>query len=282
MLPLGVYEKALPLDLSWAERLTVARELGFDFVELSIDESDERMARLEPTSQERRELQRAVRETGVPLKTLCLSAHRKVPLGSASARTRRRALELLLRAVDLAAETGVRIIQVAGYYVFYEDETADCVRCFEEGLAKGLEHAAQAGVMLAIENMDTRGVTSLREGMRLVKHFNSPWLQLYLDIGNLTERGRDVLAELELAKGHIVALHVKDARPGEPRRVPFGEGKVPFVEAFSTLSALGYHGPVVVEMWNDNAPDSSKKVKEARAWVLARMAEGGLIEQVSA
>ena len=281
MLPLGIYEKALPLDLSWAARLTLARELGFSFVELSIDESDARMARLEPTSTERRELQRAVRETGVPLKTLCLSAHRKVPLGSASAGTRRRALELLLRAVDLAAEAGIRIVQVAGYYVFYESETADCVGWYEEGLARGLEHAAQAGVMLAIENMDTRGVTSLQEGMRLVKHFDSPWLQLYLDVGNLTERGRDVVAELGLAKGHIVALHVKDARPAEPRRVPFGEGDVPFLEVFKTLSALGYHGPVVVEMWNDNAPDASQRVKEARAWVLERMAEGGLIEQVT-
>lgn len=280
MLPLGIYEKALPFDLSWGERLELAREIGFDFVELSIDESDERIRRLEASSKERRDIYQAIQETGVLLKTLCLSAHRKYPLGSASLETQRQSHELFARAIDLAVELGVRIIQVAGYYVYYEEETADCIRCYEEGLAKGLKLAAQAGVMLAIENMDTLGVCSLKEGMRLVNKIDSPWLQLYPDIGNLTERSCDSLVELEAAKGHMVALHVKDARPGEPRRVPFGEGEVDFVAAFERLAQLGFNGPVLVEMWNDNAPDSLQKVKDARAFVLKRMAEGGLIEKV--
>lgn len=45
--PIGIYEKATPKHFNWLERLQFAKELGFDFVELSIDESDERLARLE-------------------------------------------------------------------------------------------------------------------------------------------------------------------------------------------------------------------------------------------
>ncbi len=44
--PLGIYEKALPKHLSWPERLALAKACGFDFVEMSVDESDERLARL--------------------------------------------------------------------------------------------------------------------------------------------------------------------------------------------------------------------------------------------
>ena len=280
MLPLGIYEKALSLDFSWERRLELAHTIGFDFVELSIDESDERIERLKSNSKERRDIRQALQTTGVPLKSLCLSAHRKYPLGSASLETQRKSHDLFARAIDLAVELGVRIIQVAGYYVYYEKETADCIDCYEQGLAKGLELAEQAGVMLAIENMDTLGVCSLKEGMRLVDKFDSPWLQLYPDIGNLTERSCDALAELSAAKGHMVALHVKDARPGEPRRVPFGKGEVDFVSAFERLAQLGFNGPVLVEMWNDNTPDSLQKIKEARAFVLERMAEGGLIQKV--
>ena len=40
-MPVGIYEKALPVDLVWEERLRLAAQAGFDFVELSIDESDE-------------------------------------------------------------------------------------------------------------------------------------------------------------------------------------------------------------------------------------------------
>ena len=36
--PLGIYEKALAKDLSWPERLVLAKSCGFDFVEMSVDE----------------------------------------------------------------------------------------------------------------------------------------------------------------------------------------------------------------------------------------------------
>ena len=46
--PLGIYEKALPKDLSWPERLVLAKSCGFDFVEMSVDETDERAPRSAP------------------------------------------------------------------------------------------------------------------------------------------------------------------------------------------------------------------------------------------
>ena len=45
--PLGIYEKALPKELSWVERFNAAKAAGFDFLEISIDETPERMARLD-------------------------------------------------------------------------------------------------------------------------------------------------------------------------------------------------------------------------------------------
>ena len=36
-IPLGIYEKALPAGECWQERLRLAKELGFDFVEMSVD-----------------------------------------------------------------------------------------------------------------------------------------------------------------------------------------------------------------------------------------------------
>ena len=44
--PLGIYEKALPANLTWPERLALAKACGFDFVEMSVDETDVRLERL--------------------------------------------------------------------------------------------------------------------------------------------------------------------------------------------------------------------------------------------
>jgi L-ribulose-5-phosphate 3-epimerase len=276
-LPMGIYEKALPFNVDWYERLATAKEVGFDFVEISVDESDERLSRLDWSAKERANLRAAIANNGVPIITMCLSGHRKYPLGSADSATRQRAYDIMQKAVDLALDVGVRVIQLAGYYVYYEPHTEDSLPRYQEGLAQGLEWASKAGVMLALENVDGNDVDSVTQAMVFVDAFNSPWFQVYPDIGNLSEHRLDVCAELELARGHMVGLHVKDTIPGEPRRVPFGQGTTPFVAAFQKLAEMNFTGPVLLEMWNDDSPDSLRIVQEAREWVTARMREGGLI-----
>lgn len=276
-LPLGIYEKALPLDIDWHERLAVARQVGFDFVELSCDESAERQARMNWTAQERRALRDAIDKSGVPLLTMCLSAHRALALGSADAQTRRKGLDLLRKAIAFSVDLGIRIIQIAGYYDYYGAVDAGAEQRYLDALAVGINWAGEAGVMLGVETMEGEDVVdSISCAMRHVDAINSPWFQIYPDIGNLAAHGFNVGEELEIGRGHLVGIHVKDSRPGEPRRVPFGEGVVPFVAAFSKLAELQYRGPVLIEMWNDNRPDSLDLIVAARRWVVERMREGGL------
>ena len=44
---LGLYEKSMPNTLSWEEKLKVVKEAGFDYLEMSIDETEEKLARLD-------------------------------------------------------------------------------------------------------------------------------------------------------------------------------------------------------------------------------------------
>ncbi len=59
-IPLGIYEKALPAGECWLERLRLAKTLGFDFVEMSVDETDARLARLDWSREQRLALVSAV------------------------------------------------------------------------------------------------------------------------------------------------------------------------------------------------------------------------------
>ena len=77
--PLGIYEKALPAGECWRERLELAKTLGFDFVEMSVDETDARLARLDWSPEQRLALVSAVAQTGVRVPSMCLSAHRRFP-----------------------------------------------------------------------------------------------------------------------------------------------------------------------------------------------------------
>jgi L-ribulose-5-phosphate 3-epimerase len=77
----------MPDNLSWLQKLEAAKESGFDFLEISIDESDYHLSRLEYTKQERLKILRATRDSGLYIDTMCLSGHRKFPLGSSNLET---------------------------------------------------------------------------------------------------------------------------------------------------------------------------------------------------
>lgn len=66
--------------ISLAERLVLAKSCGFDFVEMSVDETDERLSRLDWSAAQRTSLVAAMIETGVGIPSMCLSAHRRFPL----------------------------------------------------------------------------------------------------------------------------------------------------------------------------------------------------------
>ena len=71
---LGLYEKAMPGTLNWKEKLETAKEAGYDFVEISIDATEEKIARLDMTKEERFEIIKVMYEVGIPIRTMCVSA----------------------------------------------------------------------------------------------------------------------------------------------------------------------------------------------------------------
>ena len=283
-LKLGIYEKALPRDLEWPERLDLAGELGFSFVEMSVDETDERLDRLEWTGEERAALREAIAASGVGVPSICLSGHRRYPLGSHDPAIRRRGLLMLEQAVGLARDLGVRTIQLAGYDAYYEDSDEDTARWFEEGLRRGLDIAARENVMLAMEIMDDPFMNSIPKYLNLKRRLPSPWFAVYPDVGNLSAWGNDLPSQLELALPEVVAIHLKDTypvtadSPGQFRDVPFGEGCVDFNAVFRTLAHLAYRGPFMIEMWTEKSDDPAAAVAGARAWILEKMIEGGYLD----
>lgn len=138
---LGLYEKSMPNELTWREKLLCAREAGFDFVEISIDETEEKLARLDSSKEERLDMVKAMFEVGVPIRTMCLSGHRKYPIGSSDEKIRNRGLEIMEKAIDFAYDLGIRIIQLAGYDVYYEESTEETREMFKVNLAKCVQMA---------------------------------------------------------------------------------------------------------------------------------------------
>lgn len=272
MYTLGLYEKSMPHELTLQEKLACTKEIGFDFLEVSIDETDEKLARLRWNANERREVLNAIDDNGVPIGSMCLSGHRKYPLGSADAATRSKSLDIMKRAVDLATCWGIRIIQLAGYDVYYEEGNDKTRAFFLENLSKSVDMAARSGIVLAFETMETPFMDTTKKAMYYVDKINSPWLHIYPDLGNLTNaaklHGHSVTDDLNTGRGHISAMHLKETIPGHYRDIPYGTGHVDFAVGIEAAKELGVNR-FVGEFWDngDYRPQMQHAVKFLRGFL---------------
>ena len=261
---LGMYEKAVPASLSLEEKLIACKEAGFDWMEISIDETDEKISRLYWSKEEKDALVNSIKKTGQPIYTMCFSAQRKYSLGSLGKEKHEKAMEIMEKAIDFAADIGVRIIQLAGYDCYYEEANEESRNEFIKNLKIATEMAAKKSVLMGFETMmDREFISTVEKGMEFVDICGSPYLGVYPDIGNLEGARIDfgyeksVHDDILTGKGHIFAAHLKETKSKVDRSVPWGTGVTDYVNNIRLLKELGvrmFNG----EFWCDH-PDAWKE-----------------------
>ncbi|HBE76848.1 MAG TPA: L-ribulose-5-phosphate 4-epimerase [Firmicutes bacterium] len=273
---LGLYEKSMPNFLSIREKLIETKKAGFDFMEISVDETDEKLERLKWDKDHRLEILKEIWKTGTKITTMCLSGNRKYPIGSEDEILRNRGMEIMFDAIDLAVDIGVRIIQIAGYDEYYQPSNENTRRLFLENLKKSTEYAAKKGVILAFETMETEFMNTVKKAMQQVKKINSPYLKIYPDLGNITNAALQynctVSDDLATGRGNIAALHLKETVPGKFREIPFGTGHVDFGNGIKTVSEMGVR-LFVGEFWYVGNKDWQNQLRFANNFLRAKFYE---------
>lgn len=267
---IGQYEKSMPNSLSIKDKLLISKELGFDYLELSIDETDEKLQRLDWTEEEIAELYNYMNSIDYYIKSICLSGHRKYPFGSHDENVRKKSLIIMEKAIVLASKLGVRNIQLAGYDVYYEESDESTINNFLSGLKVACNLASKYGVMLGFETMETPFMDTVEKSMKYVNEIKSPYLNVYPDTGNLTNASKlykhDVIDDILKGRGHIIAAHLKETKPGVYRDMDFFTGHVDFETAIEKYKELGVN-MYVLEFWkkDDNWKEiAAKSIKDFR------------------
>ncbi|HAX53642.1 L-ribulose-5-phosphate 3-epimerase [Muricomes intestini] len=268
---IGLYEKAMPSSLTWKEKMEAAKKAGYDFIEISIDETDEKLARLDWSKEERLELIKMMYETGIPIRTMCLSGHRKYPLGSNDEQKIGRGMEIMEKALQFADDLGIRIIQLAGYDVYYEKGSKETRERFRRNLNRAVHMASSLGIVMGFETMETKFMNTVEKAMTYVKENESPYLNVYPDCGNITnaavESGKDVLDDIEIGRGHMVAMHLKETNPGIFRNMMYGQGHVQFDTIINKAWKMGIRKYVTEfwylgdENWENDLMESNSKMR---------------------
>lgn len=263
----GIYEKALK-EQSFEGMFRDAKEAGYQSFELSIDATDNRLARLNWGKTETEEVWKAALKQDIKLLTMCLSGHKRFPLGSSDPEVVRTGMEIMQKAIALAGRLGIRVIQLSGFDVYdQEQRTEETGKRYIENIYKAVRMAEEVCVMLAIEPVEGN-LLAVKDTMEVVRKIDSHCLQIYPDMANINSLGIDPIEELPYGKGHIAAVHMRDSLPGVfDATLPFGSGYLDFDGVFKKLDEIGFCGPMVVEMWNTDRPEYKELIRQAREYM---------------
>lgn len=249
---IGLYEKAMPSDMSWKEKMKCAKECGYDYIEMCIDATEEKIQRVYMEEIAVQELVCMMHETKMPIQSMSISALTKYALGDENNVMRARGEEILSRAIDLAARLGIRTVMVPGYDIYYGHSSQKTRRLFLENVKKMAERASMQGVLIGFETMENEFMNTVGKALYYVDLIDSPYLKVYPDIGNLTNAAvlykQNVSEDIEQGKGKIISFHLKETLPGQFREVPFGTGHVDFAKAIKTAWSIGVRR-YVTELW---------------------------------
>lgn len=254
---IGLYEKAIRNTLTWKEKLQCAKECGYDYLEISIDATEEKINRIYMNTEEKREIMEAIFDTGIPIGSMSVSALTKYALGDSDQAVRGRGMEIAEKSIQLASVLGVRTVMIPGYDIYYGESTIETKRYFLENIRKIAEIAEREGILVGFETMENNFMNTTGKAVQYVNMVDSAYLKIYPDAGNITNAAvanrHDVCEDLSLGKGKLIALHLKETKPDVYREVPFLTGHVEFERIINTAWKLGVRR-YVTELWDVGQP----------------------------
>jgi sugar phosphate isomerase/epimerase len=96
--------------------------------------------------------------------------------------------------------------------------------------------AEKLGIAIALENY-----LSAEDNMTIIDRVGSPAVKVYYDVGNSTDKGRDVLKEIRKLGKLIVEFHAKDAGH------MLGQGRIDFKAVRKAMDDVEFSGWIQIE-----------------------------------
>jgi hexulose-6-phosphate isomerase len=232
----------LPKDRPYAERFAIAREAGFDAIEMQTITKDEEAAEIREASQ----------KAGLRVHSVMNMDHWRLPLSSSDPDVVNRSvqgMETSLRNAKLWGADAVLLVPaVVDARTSYRDAYTRSQRVIRERL---VPMAKDLNVVIAIEEVWNKFLLSPIEFAKYIDEFDTPSVRAYFDVGNVVFYAfpQDWIRTLG---PRIVKIHLKDFNldrsNGRFTWKNIGEGDIDWIEVRKALTEVGYAGYVTTEV----------------------------------
>ncbi|WP_154658049.1 sugar phosphate isomerase/epimerase family protein [Fictibacillus gelatini] len=228
----------------------LAKEYGYDGVELNLSEDGQSPIHMESTEESLLKVVDLAKEYSLELPSISTALHWKYALTDNDQSLREKGKEVVGKMVEAASIIGAKhvlvvpglVSDVVSYDVAYERSLA----AFKE-LA---EVAEEKKVHIGVENVWNKFLLSPLEMRNFIDEVASGWVGVYFDVGNVLQFGFPEQWIKILGK-RICAVHVKDfsrAVGNINGFVPLLAGDVAWEEVIQALEEIGYDGYITPEL----------------------------------
>jgi hexulose-6-phosphate isomerase len=281
----SISQWSFPAGLTMEECMAWAKDAGFEGIEIALEEDPDGaraalgMLTVEAVATQARAIRKAADRAGLGIAAVATGLLWSYPLTADNAKVRakaRRLTETMLKAGSLlgvdtalvipglvAAPFGAAVPPVP-YDVCYE-------RC-REAVRALLPAAEKYGVKLGLEPVWNGFLLSPLEWRQLVDSFDSPWVSVYFDVGNVLRTGFPEQWISILGK-RISRVHVKDFKTGVGTLAGFCDlldGDVNWPAVMAALRQIGYDGWLTAEVMPPN-PYAPEHILQVNSLALDRI-----------
>jgi L-ribulose-5-phosphate 3-epimerase len=235
----GVLLEMLPEKLSFADRLKMARDVGFEVVQAPTT-TDERIAE---------EIKKSADAASISIDSVMNMAHWKYPLSSGDPAVVEESLAGMRTSLRNAKLWGADAVLLVPAVVNPQTSYREAWTRSQAQIRKLIPLAEEQKVVIAIEEVWNKFLLSPLEMVTYIDEFRSQWIKSWFDVGNVVLYGYPQDWIRTLGK-RIVKVHLKDFKRKENGYawVNLGEGDVDWRAVRQAFGEIGFSGSAVVEL----------------------------------
>lgn len=232
----GLILGMLPGGLSVADRFKLARDTGFDGIEIPPVTAAADIA----------EMRKAVETSGIPVHSIIYGGWAG-PLSTPDEAEAAKSLDNLRAALRGAHEVGADGLLLVPAVVSKDVSYRDAYERSHKRIRKVLPLAKELNVRINIEEVWNKFLLSPLEFARYVDEFKSASVGAYFDVANVIEFGWPEHWIEALGK-RIAKVHLKDYKRDGRQWVGLGEGDADFPAVMKAFKAAGWSGWMTCEL----------------------------------
>jgi L-ribulose-5-phosphate 3-epimerase len=233
-----IYPERFTID----QMLETSRKIGYDGVELNIDE--------EMLKQEKKAISLIAEKAdslGLELPSLCTGLFWKCNLASPDRSLREKGIEILKKGCEIASYLGAKIVLAVPAVAVSEASYQKTWELSKESILEAASTAQDHGVYIGVENVWNRFLYSPLEFRNFIEDIGHPHVKAYFDVGNILFLSFPQQWIIHLSD-LIVCVHVKDFQRSTLQFKPLLQGDVFWADVMRSLRQIGYNGFLNVEV----------------------------------